>query len=111
MSVDRSLNGRGTSSGIARFRQELMANKLGIAIPAGTGDTSALWTRLAEPEASFDVLAELLSAGGLGHCSPVWSGPTDSSVIAQEDRIADPDGVDPDGSNLLALFDALIIEN
>lgn len=111
VSIDRSFNGRGTSGDIAHFRQELMANKLGIEILTGTGDTSALWTRLAEPEASFDVLASLLSAGGLGHCSPVWSGPTDNGVIAQEERIADPDGVDADCSNLLALFSALIIEN
>lgn len=110
VSIDRSFNARGTSSGIARFRQELMANKLGVTIPSGPGNSSALWTRLAEPEGAFDVLADLLSTGGLGRCSPVWAGPTDTHVIPQSDAIADPDGVDPDGSGFLALFGSLLVE-
>lgn len=110
VSIDRALNGRGTSAGIARFRQELMANKLGIAIPSGPGNSSALWTRLAEPDGAFDVLADLLATGGLGRCSPVWAGPADTHVIPQSDAIADPDGVDPDGSGFLALFGSLLIE-
>ena len=103
-------SGRGTSAGIARFRQELMAAKLGVTIPTGPANSSALWTRLAEPESAFDVLADLLASGGLGRCSPVWSGPTDTSVIPQSDAVADPDGVDEDGSGLLALFGTLLIE-
>jgi hypothetical protein len=57
VSIDRAFGPRGTSVGIARFRQELLANRLGVTIPAGPGASSALWTRLAEPESTFDVLA------------------------------------------------------
>lgn len=109
-SIDRTFNGRGTSAGIARFRQELMATKLGVAIPSGPANSSALWTRLAEPESAYDTLADLLATGGAGRCSPIWAGPTDTTVILQTDAIADPDGVDADGSGLLALFGALLIE-
>ena len=59
---------------------------------------------------ALDVLAGLLSDGGLGRCSPVSAGPTDTLVIPQSDAAADPDGVDPDGNDLLALFGALLIE-
>lgn len=110
VSMDRALGPRGTSASIARFRQELMATRLGVPIPAGPAGTSALWTRLAEPEGAFDVLADLLASGGLGRCSPVWAGPTDTRVIPQGDDIADPDGVDTDGAGLLALFGTLLIE-
>jgi hypothetical protein len=83
VSIDRAFNARGTSVGIARFRQELLANKLGVSVPSGPATSSALWTRLAEPESAFSAVAELLTAGGLGRCSPVWAGPTDNRVIPQ----------------------------
>jgi hypothetical protein len=111
VSIDRAFNARGTSTAIARFRQELLANKLGVAIPASPANSTALWTRLAEPESAFDVLADLLTSGGLGRCSPVWAGPTDNKVIPQSDAIADPDGVDTDGSGLLALFGSLLLDS
>lgn len=109
-SFDRALNAQGRSAAIARFRQELMAAKLGIPVPSGPAGSSALWTRLAEPDAAFDVLADLLAAGGQGRCSAVFAGPTDNTVIPQTDAISDPDGVDADGQGLLALFGALLIE-
>jgi hypothetical protein len=109
-SIDRALNARGTSTSIARFRQELMANKLGVSVPAGPATSSALWTRLAEPEAAFDVLADLLATGGLGRCTPVFAGPTDNLVIPQSDEVSDPDGVDPDGTGLLALMLTVLLE-
>ncbi|MDP4300195.1 phospholipase D-like domain-containing protein [Leptothrix discophora] len=101
-SIDRQLDAHGRSTGIVRFRQELMAARLGIALPSGPSDSTPLWTRLAEPEAAFDLLADLLSQGGLGRCSPVWAGPSDTRVIAQTDAKADPDGVDADGSRLFS---------
>jgi hypothetical protein len=109
-SIDRALNAQGRSAAIARFRQELMAAKLGIAVPSGPANSSALWTRLSEPDSAFDVLADLLAAGGQGRCSPVFAGPTDNRVIPQTDQVADPDGVDPDGGGLLSLFKTLLIE-
>lgn len=111
-SIDRSI-AKSYSAGIARFRQELMANKIGVPIATSTANTTALWTRLAQPESAFDVLADLLAQGGLGRISPVWAGPpaSDTSVIPQSDAVADPDGVDEDGRNLLAVLGALVIEN
>ena len=35
---------------------------------------------------------------------------TDTNVIPQSDAVADPDGVDEDGSGLLALFGMSLIE-
>lgn len=110
-SIDRAFNTRGTSSGIARFRQELMANKLGVTVPGSPAQSSALWTRLADPDAAFAEIGGLLAAGGMGRCSPVFSGPTDPSVTPQSDAVSDPDGVDPDGMGLLALFGTLLLES
>ena len=92
VSIDRRLNDAGSSTAIARFRQELLATRLGVSIPTGAGTTSALWTRLAEPESAFDVVRDLLQSGGLGRCQPVWAGPTDTSVIPETDDKTDPNG-------------------
>jgi hypothetical protein len=110
VSIDRTLDARGTSAGIARFRQESIARKLGVTIPAGPAQSSALWTRLAQPESAFAALAELLSSGGQGRCSPIWAGPTDTTVIPQSDALADPNGIDPTGTTLLSLFGSLLLE-
>ncbi len=107
VSMDRTLNGRGTSAAVARFRQELMATRLGVTIPTGPATSSALWTRLAEPDSAFDVLLDLLAGGGQGRCAPVWGGPTDATVIAKSDNDSDPNGVG-DGPGLLALLLGLI---
>ncbi|MBD2103994.1 hypothetical protein [Leptolyngbya sp. FACHB-261] len=109
VSLDRTM-ANGYSSGITRFRQELMAAKLGVDVPGSPAVTSAIWTRLAQPEAAFDTLADLLQQGGLGRCSPIWAGPTDTNVIEQSADVVDPDGVDEDGSNLLNLFKTLLLE-
>ena len=65
---------------------------------------------MAAPEGAFGVLRDLLAAGGQGHCTPVWAGPTDTSVIPQSTDLADPNGVDPTGDTLLGLFGALLLE-
>ena len=90
--IDRRINDVGSSTAIARFRQELLATRLGVAVPTGAANTSALWTRLAEPESAFDVVRDLLQSGGLGRCSPVWAGPTDTAVIPETDDKTDPNG-------------------
>jgi hypothetical protein len=92
VSIDRRLNDAGSSTAIARFRQELLATRLGVSIPTGAATTSALWTRLAEPESAFDVVRDLLQSGGLGRCQPVWAGPTDTAVIPETDDKTDPNG-------------------
>ena len=104
--VDRSLDDRGVSGTIARFRQELLATRLGVPVPAGVATTSALWTRLAEPESAFDVVSDLLRAGGLGRCQPVWAGPTDTSVIPEADDKTDPNGLL--GVGLMSLLTGLV---
>jgi hypothetical protein len=109
-SMDRALNDRGVSAGVARFRQELMATRLGITIPTGPANTTALWTRLAEPDSAFYVLADLLAGGGLGRCAPVWAGPTDTLVIPATDDNSDPNGVG-DGPGLFALLVGLISDS
>ena len=91
--IDRRLNDAGSSTAIARFRQELLATRLGVPVPTGAANTTALWTRLAEPESAFDVVRDLLQNGGLGRCQPVWAGPTDTAVIPETDDKTDPNGV------------------
>jgi hypothetical protein len=106
VSLDRRLDDRGVSGAIARYRQELLATRLGIPIPTSAADTSALWTRLAEPESAYDVLVDLLSAGGLGRCSAVYAGPTDTSVLPEAVDTIDPNGLA--GQSLVTLLTGLI---
>lgn len=106
-SIDRQITA-GYSAGIAAFRRQLMAAKLGVPTPAGPAQSSPLWIRLARPDGAFDVVADLLMQGGLGRIQPVWAGPTDASVIPQKGAVADPDGAD--GANFLTLFASLLSE-
>lgn len=91
VSVDRRIM-RGYSAGIARFRQVLMAQRLGVSVPASPTDADAFWVRLAQPASAFSVVAELLNQGGEGRLSAIWAGPDDTSVLPQTDDVADPDG-------------------
>jgi hypothetical protein len=109
-SLDRQLDDQGRSSAIVRFRQELMAAKLGMSVPAGPSTNSALFTRLADAESAFDLLADLLAQGGGGRITAVWAGPTDTRVISQTDARADPDGVDADGSRMLSDLAGLLAD-
>ena len=106
-SIDRQMAGS-YSLGIARFRQQLMAAKLGVDVPATPLTASALWVRLAQPESAFDAVGDLLRQGGLGRCTPVWAGPSDTTVLPQTDDVADPDGAT--GANFLTLFASLLSE-
>lgn len=106
VSIDRRIDDRGASTAIARYRQELMATRLGIPIPTSAADTTALWTRLAEPESAYDVLVDLLSGGGQGRCSPVYAGPTDTAVIPEEVDKIDPNGLA--GQSLVTLLTGLV---
>jgi hypothetical protein len=109
-SMDRQLDDWGVSSTIAAFRQTLVARKLGVDVPVGPAATTALWTRLARPQSMFSALVELLVDGGQGHCSPVWAGPTDTTVIPQSDDLSDPNGLDATAQALLSLYEAVILE-
>jgi hypothetical protein len=104
---DRSL-AEGYPVGIADFRRRLMAAKLGVTPAAAVGDATAAWVRLARLDSAFDLVADLLEQGGLGHCTPVWAGPTDTTVLPQTDDIADPDG--KAGTDFLALLASLLGE-
>ncbi|MEM8715915.1 MAG: hypothetical protein AAGE92_09090, partial [Cyanobacteria bacterium P01_G01_bin.4] len=52
VSFDREMV-NGYSNRISRFRQSLMAAKLGVVAPTATNNASALWVRLAQPESAF----------------------------------------------------------
>lgn len=92
-SIDRRLDDRGASAALARFRQSLLATRLGIAQPAVATASTAMWTRLAEPESAFDLVRDLLLGGGAGRCTPVYAGPTDNSVIPESTDKIDPNGL------------------
>lgn len=89
-SIDRALDSDGASTAIRAFRRAVMASRLGVT-PAVS---PAMWTRLATGVGAFGVLVDLLSAGGLGRCQPVWAGPTDTEVIPKPDADTDPAGGD-----------------
>lgn len=82
----------GYSRKIRQFRRALMAAKLGISALDDQGNVAADWIRLQSAESAFDLVADLLNQGGLGKLGPLWAGPTDSSVIAAEADVVDPDG-------------------
>ena len=90
-SIDRQIS-RGYSAATAQFRQKLMAQRLGVDVPTSPTNSSALWTRLAQPESAFGAVADLLDAGGEGRLTPVFAGPDDTAVLPQTDDVADPDG-------------------
>jgi hypothetical protein len=91
-SIDRQI-AKGYSSDIAKFRQTLMAQRLGVDVPGTVDQASALWVRLAQPDSAFSVVAELLDQGGEGRLTPIWAGPDDNNaVLPQTDDVADPDG-------------------
>jgi hypothetical protein len=94
-SIDRAMT-QGYSTAIRSFRRRLMGERLGVDAATGPLDASPLWTRLAFPDGAFDAVADLLGQGGLGRCQPVWTGPTDTAVLPQTDRVADPDGLADD---------------
>jgi hypothetical protein len=104
--LDRRLDDRGASTTVARFRQSLVATRLGIPQPASAPASTALWTRLAEPESAFDLVRDLLASGGLGRCTPVYAGPTDTSVIPELTTKIDPNGLE--SPSLPALLGGLI---
>ena len=91
VSIDRQI-AKGYSSTVAKFRQTLMAQRLGIDVPTTVDQASASWVRLAQPESAFSVVAELLDQGGEGRLTPIFAGPDDTSVLPQTDDVADPDG-------------------
>ena len=106
-SIDRTISD-GYSTQIRQFRQRLMAHKLGIDVPGTPLAATPLWIRLGFSEPAFDLVSDLLQQGGAGRCSPVWAGPTDTSVLPQSDAVADPDGAT--GANFVTLFASLLSE-
>ena len=73
-SIDRQIN-HGYSAGIARFRQVLMAQRLGVDVPTTPTAATSLWIRLAQPESAFAAVRDLLVEGGQGRLSAIWEGP------------------------------------
>src|SRR5690606_4889594 len=104
--ADRRLNDRGAGATLAQLRQSLLARRLGIPVATTPANTTALWTRLAEPESAFDLVRDLLLQGGLGRCTPVYAGPTDTSVLPEQTDVIDPNGMA--GPSLLGILGGLI---
>lgn len=104
--ADRRLNDRGAGATLAQVRQSLLARRLGIPVATTPANTTALWTRLAEPESAFDLVRDLLLQGGLGRCTPVYAGPTDTSVLPEHTDVIDPNGMA--GPSLLGILGGLM---
>lgn len=107
-SFDRNF-AEGYSVAVRRFRQELMAAKLGVALPVPGVAPTADWDRLGRPRSAFAMVADLLGQGGQGRIEPLWQGRTDDSI-----GTAGPDQADPNGTlggnaavTLAALLDTL----
>ena len=96
----------GYSRKVRAQRQLLMAAKLGITELDEDGLPVPEFMRLARPASAFKLIADLLAQGGLGRISPLWHGPTDTTVLPQSDDIADPDGSNgaPAGLTLAAFL-------
>ena len=100
-SYDRRIT-EGYSTGVRNYRRDLMAAKLHVAPPTGSQPLSGEWVRLGRPASAFDVVHDLLEQGGYGRIQSIWPGPSDSSVLA-----AQPDVADPDGSGGVTMFNTL----
>jgi hypothetical protein len=90
-SFDRQLDS-GYSKKVREYRRALMAQKLRVAVPAVGQPPPGDWVRLARPESAFALVQDLLAQGGLGRIQPLWPGPSDNSILAAQDNVADPDG-------------------
>ncbi len=99
---DRQLDDSGASARIRNFRRSWMAALAGVA------PNTPEFVRLFGTRTCADVIADLVSQGGLGRLVPFWRGPTDTDVLAQSDDLADPDGGSSD--DYLTLFASLIAE-
>ena len=100
-SFDRQITD-GYSTKVRNFRRALMAAKMNIPAPAAGQPLSGEWVRLGRPASAFDVVNDLLAQGGYGRIQSIWPGPADSSVLAAQDSVADPEG-----SNGVTMFNTL----
>jgi hypothetical protein len=105
-SFDRQMD-NGYSKNVRAHRRTLMAAKMAIPSPAANSP-SADWLRLGHPASAFELVSDWLSEGGLGQVQPLWPGPSDTTVLAATDDMADPDG--SNGATFLGLFASLIAE-
>ncbi len=106
-SFDRTIDG-GYSRKVRDCRRQLMAAKLQVTPTDSNGAPTPEWLRLQSPAAAFDLIQDLVIAGGLNKLAPIWLGPTDATVIPQSDDVADPDG--SDGMSMLTLLASLLSE-
>ncbi|MBC7926679.1 MAG: hypothetical protein H7039_13575 [Bryobacteraceae bacterium] len=90
-SFDRALES-GYSKKVRDYRRALMAQKMRVSAPALGQPPPGDWVRLARPESAFAMVQDLLAQGGLGRIQSLWTGPSDNSVLAAQDSVADPDG-------------------
>ena len=71
-----------------------MAARLRVAVPPPNQAPTGEWVRLARPEGTFALVADLLAEGGLGRIEPLWPGPSDPDhkINPTDDTMADPEG-------------------
>jgi hypothetical protein len=104
-SIDRQI-AHGYSQAIARFRQVLMAQRLGVDVPTTPTAATSAWIRLAQPDSAFGAIRDLLIEGGQGQLSPIWEGPKGTFVQPVGHDIADPDGAS--GANFVTFIAAAL---
>jgi hypothetical protein len=111
VSMDRTIDGTGGSARVRAYRRGLLAalTHTRQPVPLTTGIPDADWVRLSTMAGCFDLVADLVHQGGLGRLVQLWRGPTDNSVIAQSNNVADPDGSRSD--QYLTLLAGLIGES
>lgn len=107
VSFDRVFE-EGYSKAVRQLRRLRMAQLLDVTPPAAGSDADGEWIQLARPAPAVNLVAELLRQGGLGRIQPLWSGPTDTSVLPATADMADPDGTD--GAHFVTAFGALLGE-
>ncbi|MEJ7761023.1 MAG: hypothetical protein WKF55_15690 [Gemmatimonadaceae bacterium] len=90
-SYDRQIT-NGYSTRVRNFRRALMAAKLRVPAPVASQPLDGEWVRLGRPVSAFDVVRDLLEQGGYGRIQRLWAGPMDTSVLAAQANVADPDG-------------------
>jgi hypothetical protein len=100
------VNGR--SPAIATFRRQLMALRLGIKA-ADTNDSGTMptanFTRLSDGAESFNVVREMLVAGGLGKIERLWNGELPGVTRPQGGSfdLTSPEGLEYDLAGALAI--------
>lgn len=106
-SFDRQLE-YGYSKKVREYRRALRAAKLRGPPPTPGASSGGEWLRLERPDLAFGLVADLLVQGGLGRIQPLYARPADTTVLAADADVADPDG--SSGANFVTTFAGMLNE-